>query len=353
MIHENPKLEDYNTIEPKDSIIKQKAQMSMADSKPKVMEAEQTTTEPPKRNIAENIRQWNERMPQPTFDDKNPEYLKRTAKLNAMARGLSTLGDLHSLAIGGNVNTPTKDTKTGRYIDNYFKYLDDYRKRKDDYDLKGWMNKLRGLEREQDINYREGAVDRQKEITDYQQKQREDWFGKQTEANRETNKIKHGYQMDEIKERGKYYYSRGSSTDKNKDLLTVLTDSGGKYELDKPNASLTYDKALSMLPELPAVAPYLFEKVPKTTIIGGKEFTDPNGGYDMVLRKGVSPEQLIRAYLQYQESQKESGQKGNTQPGGDYIDWMNGKTQQPTGTNRKKEPVKKDSGIDWESEYEF
>ena len=118
------------------------------------------------KSIYEKLRSSNAQPPKPEFDSKAPEYMKRTARMNALARGLSTLGDAFSLAKGGNVPQATKDTDTGRYVDNYFGYLDKYRKDMDDYRQQDYLHNMRLAEmmrqqgnRDEDIAWRNKQFD--------------------------------------------------------------------------------------------------------------------------------------------------------------------------------------------------
>lgn len=126
LLGKEEKLDEYTTIEP--------------EMNPVVEPSNQENVRRSGRGYIMDL--YNTPMPKPTFDPTTPEYLKRSAKYNAVGRGLSALGDVFSLAKGGRVNPATKDTKTGKYVDNYFGYLDNYKDKVDKYNLLDFQNKM-------------------------------------------------------------------------------------------------------------------------------------------------------------------------------------------------------------------
>ena len=132
LLGEDKKLEDYQTIEPR--------QVQAADIKGQLQPKEETPADII-RGLYDMYQKERENL-KPKFDTTTPEYLKKTAKLNALAKGMSAVSDIYSLAKGGNVNPPKEDTKTGAYTDAYFKYIDDYRNELNDWNAKDFGNRM-------------------------------------------------------------------------------------------------------------------------------------------------------------------------------------------------------------------
>ncbi len=213
-IAENRRLEDYNTID-----LPEVQQPSARDL---VMQSY-------RRRIIEE-------SPKPTFDKSTPEYLKRAAKYNAIAKGLSGLASTISLAKGGNVNTPQPDNKTGAYVNSYFKYLDDYRDKVDKYDLNNFGNLLRldeldlqNATRKEDIQMRWNEYNQRlahdKEMEAIRQKYESEMYAAKTADEKAMIDQKYKNELKLIgarnsgdlavaKERGTYYGQRTNTTSK-------------------------------------------------------------------------------------------------------------------------------------------
>lgn len=202
LLGEDQMVEDYTTIEPQDAVV---------ESKDK---------EPTGREIIMSL--YDTPAPKPEFDTTTPDYLKRAARLNALGRGLSTLGDVFTLKRGGNVNRPTPDNKTGAYVDNYFKYLDDYKNKVDQYNLLDFQNKMRlgqalagqantdrsfneiSKRRDEDVRYRESQADKSQERWqkgfDFQKQQYEEQPERQKELYRFQESLRNARKKDNLEE---------------------------------------------------------------------------------------------------------------------------------------------------------
>jgi hypothetical protein len=254
-----------------------------------------------RRNIFENA-------PKPTFDATAPEYYKRAAKYNLIAKGLSLLADSFSLAKGGNVNRPQPDNKIPTYINQHFKYLDDYRNKHDMYNLQNYQNSLRydelryRADNEQkalalaenryneEKKWREGEIARAKEIGDYKKAQ-------ELELMEERQKN----EMEQLKEVSKRYEGRssgrssGEAADKRK---TIQLNDGTVIPMNPETYSLYLDKALRN-PQLQNDSG-LFETV--------QEFDKTTGEpiQRIKLKSGINDDALIRAQLELEMEQQKS-----------------------------------------------
>ena len=85
----------------------------------------------------------NYKTPRPTYDPNRPEELKRLARNNALAKGLSSVGDMIALGQGANVNKRAPDNLEVKYLGDMYNYIDKYNQRLDNYDQREFYNKMR------------------------------------------------------------------------------------------------------------------------------------------------------------------------------------------------------------------
>ena len=271
-----------------------------------------TTIEPQKpsgRQVLLDLyqRQINEQAPQPKFDTTNPDYLKRAAKYNAIARGLSQLANTTSLALGGNVNPTEPDQKTPAYIQGYLKYLDDYRDKTDKYDLMNYGNKLKLTEMMYNDALRQEGIDRDNEryndSLDYKLKQdkekSEQWNKDYQEQQRVNNARIANYNEKPV----------GRGSEKEPKLVTIMTSDGQLHEYPPYHAEMLRNEALKKgtIEQLQKSAPHLFEQV----VVGKDKYGDPV--YGLGISKTVTDRDIIREYLELKMQQGSTAQPQSNQ----------------------------------------
>jgi hypothetical protein len=241
------------------------------------------------------MRQVKEQSPQPTFDTTTPEYLKRAAKYNAIARGLSQLVSTASLAMGGSVNPATEDTKTPAYIQGHLQYLDNYRDKVEKYDLMNYNNSLRSTgmmyddairqenEAKNDSRYIDQLVYRDKKDAENEVWKKEEW-----KRRSEQDKLQEQYRQDQLKLRGQ---SRSSGSSDPKVIEIIGTDKK-PYRFTQKEVDYYADQASRKgnIEKLQTFAPHLFDP------IYGQYDKEKVVGYE--LKKNAKDVDVVRAYIE-------------------------------------------------------
>jgi hypothetical protein len=241
------------------------------------------------------MRQVKEQSPQPTFDTTTPEYFKRAAKYNAIARGLSQLVSTASLAMGGSVNPATEDTKTPAYIQGHLQYLDNYRDKVEKYDLMNYNNSLRSTgmmyddairqenEAKNDSRYIDQLVYRDKKDAENEVWKKEEW-----KRRSEQDKLQEQYRQDQLKLRGQ---SRSSGSSDPKVIEIIGTDKK-PYRFTQKEVDYYADQASRKgnIEKLQTFAPHLFDP------IYGQYDKEKVVGYE--LKKNAKDVDVVRAYIE-------------------------------------------------------
>lgn len=94
-------------------------------------------------------------LPQPTYDAKRPEEMRRMARYSAIAQGIGALGDALSLGTGANVNKPTPNQLPTRLYELTQAHEDNYNKRMDDWRTQQALQRIRGMEYKQAREWQE------------------------------------------------------------------------------------------------------------------------------------------------------------------------------------------------------
>lgn len=189
-------------------------------------------------------RQVEEQAPQPTFDTTAPDYMKRAAKYNAIARGLQQLASTASLAMGGSVNKPEPDTKTPAYIQGHLQYLDKYKDMVDRYNLMNYNNKLRSTEMMYQDAARQEAIDRENQRYDERMKYQidkdkadEDWEKKKFDEG-----VRRANADDKRQDNAPYVASALRNKERDEQLKRDMAKFEAKTKFDGKNFRL-YDDA--------------------------------------------------------------------------------------------------------------
>lgn len=280
-VAKDPVLADWNTIEP------------------------EPIPQPKGSEIFRNLymRKVQEQAPKPTFDTTTPEYLKRAAKYNAIAKGLSQLANTVSLGIGGNVNKAEPDDKTPAYIQGHLQYLDRYRDMVDKYDLMNYNNQLKALGMSYDDAVRqenEAKNDqRYNDQIDYRDKkdaENEEWKRKEWEQRVKRDEAYLKSQEALVKQRLQPRSSGGGRSTTDKDQVEIKTKYG-TVPISKADYSYYRGQAMNT-PELLKDTRYFVPVL--------NSYNEPTGDYE--LRRGIDEDDLVRRMIEIEHEQQSKPQ---------------------------------------------
>jgi len=272
--------------------------------------------------------------PKPKYDTKNPEYLKRAAKMSRIGEGLGVLGKAAILAMGGTVPQAKVNTAPREYMNQYMSLMDRQQQMENQYNLTEWQanenfkrQKIAEQMRQQQLD-QQGEYNRAKLESDNRNKE----FNAQMAQNKMIFDVNKANKELDLKERKtesdiKYQeenaksnriraYNTGKSgaADKKDKPVKILT----KYSkepviLTQEQASQIRHQALQNAEVLKDTHPELFIVTQEMKEELGQEI--PTGRNILTVKKDINEEDLIRAMieLEYEQEQTKATQQAGVQ----------------------------------------
>lgn len=268
--------------------------------------------------------------PKPKYDTKNPEYLKRAAKMSRIGEGLGVLGKAAILAMGGTVPGAKVNTAPREYMNQYMSLMDRQQQMENQYNLTEWQanenfkrQKIAEQMKQQQLD-QQGAYNKAKLESDNRNKE----FNAQMAQNKmifDVNKankeldLKERKTESDIKTQEKnaksnriraYNTGRSGAADK-KDKPVKISTKYGDVEISASKASQLRHQALQNADALMNTRKELFDVAPEMD-----EYTKmPTGKNIVTVKKDINEEDLIRAMieLEYEQEQTKATQQTGVQ----------------------------------------
>lgn len=330
---EPDKLEDYNTIEPKSQVIDADGNVSDEPQNPAILKP--MTPLPGKVAARDRVNELQGLAytppPKPKYDTKNPEYLKRAAKMSRIGEGLGVLGKAAILAMGGTVPQAKVNTAPREYMNQYMSLMDRQQQMENQYNLTEWQanenfkrQKIAEQMRQQQLD-QQGAYNNAKLKEDsywkgLSAKQKEDELilkAKTAQSKDEFDRIMGQAKIDNMNTMAKaamiraYNTGKSGAADKKDKPVKILT----KYSkepviLTQEQASQIRHQALQNAEVLKDTHPELFIVTQEMKEELGQEI--PTGRNILTVKKDINEEDLIRAMieLEYEQEQQTTQQTG-------------------------------------------
>lgn len=201
-------------------------------------------------------------LPKPEYDATKASEIKRLSKINALSQGFNVLGDVFSLGMGANVNKRQPDTLPQQLWQYKQHYNDTYQQRMDQWRTQQAIQRIRGLERQQQMEWQQGQVERQQananrqfNLAEESKKQSQENWDKQFKLNEKNIDADNKRQEEQFKKTMSLHYAQ-LERQKTADIQRAAS----RAATQKDGSMILYDEYRTPL--------YKLEKSEQSKVIG-------------------------------------------------------------------------------------